>query len=132
MPTSTEERIEAALLRLPRRSRARVAANILKSLRGDGEPDAGWIEELEWRLQDWRTGVRLDAIDDLLDDPRSASIRTSTKREKSFDAVRMMREIRERMSREMEGMSPDEQLAYIGEGVRRSREQRRAENTPNQ
>ena len=120
MPISREEQIEAALLHLPPRSRARVAATLLKSLRGDDEPDAGWIEELQWRLQDWRAGVRLDAIDDLLDDHEAASSCIDTKPEKSFDAVRMMREIRDRMSREMEGMSADEQLAYIR---RRSREE---------
>jgi hypothetical protein len=82
MQTNAEDQIEVTLLQLPSRSRARVAATILKSLRGDDEPDAGWIEELEWRLQDWRAGVHSDAIDDLLDDPETASTCIYTKREK--------------------------------------------------
>ncbi|HEY0017020.1 MAG TPA: hypothetical protein VGC13_11900 [Longimicrobium sp.] len=36
--------------------------------------------------------------------------------EKTIDAVGLMREIRERMSREMEGMSKDEILRYLNEG----------------
>lgn len=35
------------------------------------------------------------------------------KKEKDFDAVKMMREIRDQLSREMMNMSRDEQLAYI-------------------
>jgi hypothetical protein len=38
--------------------------------------------------------------------------------EKSIDAVGLMREIRERMSREMEGMSKEEILRYLNEGWR--------------
>ncbi|MBK9216051.1 MAG: hypothetical protein IPM59_10710 [Chloracidobacterium sp.] len=35
------------------------------------------------------------------------------KKEKGFDAVKMMREIRDQLSREMMHMTRDEQLAYI-------------------
>lgn len=38
--------------------------------------------------------------------------------EKTIDAVGLMREIRERMSREMEGMSREEILRYLNEGWR--------------
>lgn len=38
--------------------------------------------------------------------------------EKTIDAVGVMREIRERMSREMEGMSREEILRYLNEGWR--------------
>ena len=41
---------------------------------------------------------------------------TDTKKE--FDSVRLMREVRERMSREMEGMSKEEILRYLNEGWR--------------
>jgi hypothetical protein len=41
-----------------------------------------------------------------------------SKTEKDFDAVGFMREARERMSREMEGMSQDEILRYLNEGWR--------------
>lgn len=37
---------------------------------------------------------------------------------KAFDAVAFMREVRERMSREMEGMTKEEILRYVNEGVR--------------
>lgn len=36
--------------------------------------------------------------------------------EPSIDAVQLMRDIREKMSREMEGMSRDEILLYLNEG----------------
>jgi hypothetical protein len=38
--------------------------------------------------------------------------------EKTIDAVGVMREIRERMSREMEGMNREEILHYLNEGWR--------------
>jgi hypothetical protein len=38
--------------------------------------------------------------------------------EKTIDAVALMREIRQRMSREMEGMSKEEMLRYLNEGWR--------------
>ncbi len=38
---------------------------------------------------------------------------TLKKKEKDFDAVKMMREIRDKMSREMMHMTHEEQLAYI-------------------
>lgn len=38
--------------------------------------------------------------------------------EKTIDAVALMREIRERMSREMEGMTKEEILRYLNEGAR--------------
>ena len=38
--------------------------------------------------------------------------------EKTVDAVGLMRQIRERMSREMEGMSKEEILRYLNEGWR--------------
>ena len=41
------------------------------------------------------------------------------KRQKKFDAVRTMREIRAALSREFQGMSFEEQQRYIGEQVRR-------------
>jgi hypothetical protein len=69
MATYTEDQIAAVLLKLPSRSRARVAKKILNSLKGDDETDAAWIEELQWRLKDWRAGLIVEAVDDLLDDP---------------------------------------------------------------
>ena len=43
---------------------------------------------------------------------------------KAFDAVRIMREIRDRMSQEMKGMAPAEQIEYIQKrsGIRRDSE----------
>lgn len=41
-----------------------------------------------------------------------------TSAEKAINAVGLMREIRERMSREMEGMSKEEILRYLNEGWR--------------
>lgn len=41
------------------------------------------------------------------------------KPEKDFDAVRMMRDIRDRLSRELEGKSAEEQKRIIDERVRR-------------
>ncbi|MFN3344479.1 MAG: hypothetical protein ACK412_02390 [Chloroherpetonaceae bacterium] len=38
---------------------------------------------------------------------------TTNKREKIFDAVRMMREIRDKISRETQGMTFEELKAYI-------------------
>ena len=38
--------------------------------------------------------------------------------DKTVDAVALMREIRERMSREMEGMTKEERLRYLNEGWR--------------
>lgn len=38
--------------------------------------------------------------------------------EQTSDAVALMREIRERMSREMEGMSKEDILRYLNEGWR--------------
>lgn len=35
------------------------------------------------------------------------------KKDRTFDAVRMMRAIRDRMSEEMKGMTPREQIEYI-------------------
>jgi hypothetical protein len=35
------------------------------------------------------------------------------KREKAFDSVRLMRALREQLSREMEAMSDDERIAFI-------------------
>jgi hypothetical protein len=43
------------------------------------------------------------------------------KKHKTFDAVKMMREIRNRMSKEIKGMVPEEQIEYIEKksGLRR-------------
>lgn len=68
-PTVTAEQIEGALLQLPPRRRAAVVGRLLKSLRSADEPDAAWIEELEWQLQDWRAGLRMEPIHELLDNP---------------------------------------------------------------
>jgi hypothetical protein len=38
--------------------------------------------------------------------------------DKTVDAVALMREIRERMSREMEGMTKEQRLRYLNEGWR--------------
>ena len=38
--------------------------------------------------------------------------------EKQFDAVQMMRSIRDRISEEIKGMTFDEEQAYIREGLR--------------
>lgn len=124
MAAYTEDQIAAALLTLSPRSRSRVITKILNSLKSDDETDAAWIEELQWRLKDWRAGLRLEAVDDLLDDPDALLTGSALARGKTFDAVQMMRDIREKMSREMEGMTAEEELAYINEGVRRSREKR--------
>ena len=59
---------EAILLMLPAKHRAHVVDRLLKSLKGS-EADEGWIEELEWRLQDWRARLKLEPLDDLLDVP---------------------------------------------------------------
>lgn len=42
------------------------------------------------------------------------------KREKEFDAVKMMRELREQVSREIEGMTYEEQRRYLDECLRTS------------
>lgn len=46
------------------------------------------------------------------------------KKDKPFDAVKLMREIRDQMSEEMEGMTCEEQLEYVAKesriGERRS------------
>lgn len=42
--------------------------------------------------------------------------------EPSTDAVQLMRDIREKMSREMEGMSTEEILLYLNEGRHPKRE----------
>ncbi|MBW3572626.1 MAG: hypothetical protein KY467_16105 [Gemmatimonadetes bacterium] len=44
--------------------------------------------------------------------------------EKTIDAVALMREIRERMSREMEGMTKDEILRSLNEGQRPAPQER--------
>jgi len=50
----------------------------------------------------------------------------SEKKQKDFDAVRLMRRLREKLSRETEGMSYEEEKHYIQERVKRrtSREER--------
>ena len=40
------------------------------------------------------------------------------RRKKDFDAVQMMREIRDRMSMDMKGMSYEEQVEYIERGAK--------------
>lgn len=42
-----------------------------------------------------------------------------TRIEKAFDCVRMMRELREELQRETEGMSPEERTAFINGRARR-------------
>ncbi|MGQ9630274.1 MAG: hypothetical protein ACUVXI_08165 [bacterium] len=48
------------------------------------------------------------------------------KRDKTFDAVKIMRSIRDRMSEEMKGMTPEEQIEYIERksGLRREGKER--------
>jgi len=36
------------------------------------------------------------------------------KKDKRFDAVKMMRRIRDQMSKEIKGMTPKEQIEYVG------------------
>jgi hypothetical protein len=70
MTSYTEEKIVEIALQLSPSRRARFVDTVLKSL-GNDEADAGWIEELRWQLKDWRAGVRFDAVEDFLDDPKS-------------------------------------------------------------
>ncbi len=42
-------------------------------------------------------------------------MKSKDKREKEFDAIRMTREIKERISREIEGMDVDQLKAYFAE-----------------
>ena len=42
--------------------------------------------------------------------------------EKKFDSVKLMREARERISRDIEGMTFEEEKAYIREQLKRARE----------
>lgn len=44
------------------------------------------------------------------------------KGEKHFDAVQMMRELREGISRDIEGMTLEQETAYIRERLRQARE----------
>ncbi|HEU4884969.1 MAG TPA: hypothetical protein VFT45_22105 [Longimicrobium sp.] len=60
------EDVEEILLMLPVRRRVIVLGKLLKSLKGN-EADEGWIEELQWRLQDWRAKRKTEPLDDLLD-----------------------------------------------------------------
>ena len=48
------------------------------------------------------------------------------KKDKIFDAVKMMRDIRDRMSEEMKGMTPKQQIEYIERksGLRREGKKR--------
>jgi len=46
---------------------------------------------------------------------------------KSFDAVKLMREIRDRMSREMRGMTPQQQIEYVQRKAAESRGKTRRE-----
>lgn len=46
----------------------------------------------------------------------------TTKREKEFDAVQHMRELRDRISRDIEGMTYEEEKAYIRERLERARD----------
>ena len=48
------------------------------------------------------------------------------KTEKPFDSVRMMREIRDRLDREMEHMTSEERIAYINGRAERARAAREA------
>lgn len=52
------------------------------------------------------------------------------KKDKTFDAVKMMREIRDRMSEEIKGMTPKEQIEYIEKksGFRRFQREKREKN----
>ncbi len=51
------------------------------------------------------------------------------KKDKSFDAVKMMRAIRDRMSEEMKGMTPREQIEYIEKKSELPREETKQEVT---
>lgn len=44
---------------------------------------------------------------------------TSTKQKKDFDSVRLMRSLREKISRETEGMSYEEEREYIRDRIER-------------
>jgi len=48
------------------------------------------------------------------------------KRDKGFNAVKMMRKIRDQMSKEIKGMTPKEQIEYIEKksGLRREKRNR--------
>jgi hypothetical protein len=52
------------------------------------------------------------------------------KKDKIFDAVKMMREIRDQMSEEIKGMTPKEQIEYIEKksGFRRFQREKREKN----
>lgn len=52
------------------------------------------------------------------------------RKDKTFDAVKMMREIRDRMSEEIKGMTPKEQIEYIEKksGFRRFQREKREKN----
>lgn len=54
------------------------------------------------------------------------------RKDKTFDAVKMMREIRDRMSEEIKGMTPKEQIEYIEKksGFRRFQREKREKNKP--
>jgi type II secretory pathway predicted ATPase ExeA len=46
-----------------------------------------------------------------------------TKPEKNFDSVQLMREQRDRISRDIEGMTFEQEKAYIRERLKQAREQ---------
>jgi hypothetical protein len=46
-----------------------------------------------------------------------------TEREKEFDSVRLMRELRDRISRDIEGMTFEQEKAYIRERLEQAREE---------
>ncbi len=49
-------------------------------------------------------------------------MKTKVKSEKSLDAVKMMREIRDRIDRDLEGMTSNEVLSYYDERKRKVEE----------
>ena len=51
-------------------------------------------------------------------------------KEKDFDAVRMMREIRDKLAREFAGMSYDQQRRYIDEHLKLRVGERRDDHSP--
>ena len=51
-----DEEVESAALQLPRKVRARLAAQLIKSLDEEDEVEAAWAEELERRVREVDSG----------------------------------------------------------------------------
>lgn len=55
---------------------------------------------------------------------------TSKKQQKDFDSVQLMRRLRERISRETEGMSYEEERTYIRDRIKRGKIQSAKADSP--